>query len=347
MAWHSAGTYRTGDGRGGAGARPAALRAAQQLARQRQPRQGAPAALADQAEVRPEDLLGRPHDPRRQRRPGVDGLQDLRLRRRPRGRLGAGRGRLLGRREQVAGRQALLRRPGPREPARGGADGPDLRQPGRPERQPGSDRGGQGHPRDLRPHGDERRGDGRAHRRRSHLRQDPRRRPRVPRGPRAGSGPHRGAGPRLEEQLRHGQGRRHDHQRPGGHLDHDADEVEQQLLLEPVRLRVGADEEPGRCAPVDAEGRRGRRHGAACPRPVEAHRARHADHGPLAALRPGLREDLAALHGESGPVRGRLRPRLVQADAPRHGSRARAISARRCRPKSSSGRTPSPRSITS
>src|SRR5437868_4103308 len=35
-----------------------ALRAAQQLARQREPRQGAPVALADQAEVRPEDLLG-------------------------------------------------------------------------------------------------------------------------------------------------------------------------------------------------------------------------------------------------------------------------------------------------
>ena len=34
-----------------------------------------------------------------------------------------------------------------------------------------------------------------------------------------------------------------------------------------------------------AEGRRGRRHGAARPRPVEAHRAVDADHGPLAALR--------------------------------------------------------------
>ena len=36
------------------------------------------------------------------------------------------------------------------EPARRGADGPDLRQSGRPERQAGSGRGGQGHPRDLR-----------------------------------------------------------------------------------------------------------------------------------------------------------------------------------------------------
>jgi catalase-peroxidase len=55
--------------------RPAALRAPQQLARQRQPRQGAPAALADQEEVRPEDLLGRPPGPGRQRGHGIDGFK--------------------------------------------------------------------------------------------------------------------------------------------------------------------------------------------------------------------------------------------------------------------------------
>ena len=75
--------------------RPAALRAAQQLAGQRQPRQGAPAAVADQAEVRPENFLGRPDGARRQRRARVDGLQDVRFRRRPRRRVGA-RGALLG-----------------------------------------------------------------------------------------------------------------------------------------------------------------------------------------------------------------------------------------------------------
>ena len=89
----------------------AAFRAAQQLAGQRQPRQGAPAALADQAEVRRQDLLGRPDDPRRQLRAGVDGVQDLRLRRRARGRLGAGGGHLLGQRGHLARRQALQRRP--------------------------------------------------------------------------------------------------------------------------------------------------------------------------------------------------------------------------------------------
>ena len=53
-----------------------------------------------------------------------------------------------------------------------------------------------------------------------------------------------------KKRLRHRQGPRRDHQRPRGHLDGHADAVEQQLLREPVRLRVGADEEPGRRAPV-------------------------------------------------------------------------------------------------
>jgi catalase-peroxidase len=58
MAWHSAGTYRMPMA-AAAPARAAAFRAAQQLAGQRQSRQGAPPAVADQAEIRPQDFLGR------------------------------------------------------------------------------------------------------------------------------------------------------------------------------------------------------------------------------------------------------------------------------------------------
>src|ERR1017187_2785208 len=112
------------------------------------------------------------------------------------------------------------------------------------------------HPRDVPPDGDERRGDGRPDRGRSHLRQDPRCGPRGPRRPRPRGCPARGAGPRLEEQLRHWQGRRHDHQRSRGYMDEYPGDVGQQLPRDPVRLRVGADQEPRRCAPVEAQGRR-------------------------------------------------------------------------------------------
>ena len=50
-----------------------------------------------------------------------------------------------------------------------------------------------------------------------------------------------------------GFGRRRHHRRSGSHLDADADEVEQPLLQEPVRKRMGADEEPGRREAVGGE----------------------------------------------------------------------------------------------
>ncbi len=115
--------------------RQPALRAPQQLAGQRQPRQGPSPAVAGEAEVRPVRLLGRPAGPRRQRRPGVDGLRDLRLRLRPRGRLGA-RGDLLGPGGHLARRRAVRRRARARRDARRRPDGADLRQPRGPQRQP-------------------------------------------------------------------------------------------------------------------------------------------------------------------------------------------------------------------
>src|SRR4029453_19629663 len=67
------------------------------------------------------------------------------------------------------------------------------------------------------------------------------------------------------------------------------------------------------------EERGGARPPAGPPRPVEDTPPDDSDDGPRAAVRPGLRADLAALPGEPGPAGGRFRPGLVQADAPRHG----------------------------
>ena len=287
--------------------RQPALRTGEQLARQRQPRQGAPPPLADQAEVRQPDLLGRPDDPRRQLRAGVDGVQDLRLRRRPRGHLAARGGHQLGSGEDLARRRALQRRARAREPARRSADGPHLREPRGAQRQPRPRGLGPRRARDLRPDGDERRGDRRPRRRRPHVRQGARRGRPEARRPGARGGPDRGAGPRLEERARDRQGRPHDDERHRGRVEAEPDEVGHGLLRHAVRLRVGAREEPRRRLAVAREGRQARAHDPRRPRPVEEAPADDDDGRPVAALRPGLRADLAPLpRGPGGPSPTRL-----------------------------------------
>src|SRR6476469_4574393 len=95
------------------------------------------------------------------------------------------------------------------------------------------------------------------------------------------------------------------------------------LLRQPVQIRMGAGEEPGRCLPVEGE-RRGS-HDPGCLRHVEASCTDHADHGPVAPARPGLREAFPALLRASGRIRGSLCPRMVQAYAPRYGPAARYL----------------------
>ena len=209
--------------------------------------------------------MGRSDGPHRQLCPGVDGTRDVRFRRWAGGCLGATNGHLLGAREDVARRRALHRRQGARKSSRRRSDGPDLRESGGAKRQTGSARCRQGHSGNVRPHGHERRGDCCADCWRPYLWQSPwccaggsirrsRPRGRQPRGARSW----------LEEHFWNRQRRRHDHQRPGGRLDHQPGEVGQRLLRQPVRLRVGTGEGFGRCVAVDSQGCSGTGHGAGC-----------------------------------------------------------------------------------
>ena len=127
-------------------------------------------------------------------------------------------------------------------------------------------------------------------------------------------------GPRLEERLRHRQGRRHHHQRPRGRVDPDADQVGQQLLRHPLRLRVGARP---RARPAPSSGtRRTAPAPTPCPTPTTRRQARADDghHRPRPASPTRSTGKISERFREQ-PRRARRRVRqgLVQAAAPRHG----------------------------
>ena len=349
------------------GQRRPALRPAQQLAGQRQPRQGAPPAVAGQAEVRPASSRG----PTCSSSPATCALESMGFQT-----FGFGFGRedvwepeeiFWGPEDTWLGDERYSGDRGARRPARRRADGPDLRQPGGPERRARPARVGPRHPRDVPPDGDERRGDRRAHRRRPHLRQDataPATRELVgpepegcpDRGSRASAGRARTAPARARTRSPAAS------RAPGPPTPTQWDNG---FFETPVRLRVGADQEPGRRQAVDS--RRTARRRTPCPTRTtrrQAARADDADDRPRAAHRPGLRADLRRflenpdeladafarawyklLHRDMGPVSrylgpwvrrrrssGRTRFRAVDHELVGDGGRRRAQGARSSAP---------------
>ena len=203
MAWHSAGTYRTGDGRGGArtGTQRFAplnswpdngnLDKARMLLWPVKRKYGRKISWADLMILAGNCALE------------SMGFRDVRLRRRARGRLGARRGHLLGLRGRVARRQALQRATGTSRLLWGAVQmGLIYVNPEGPNGNPDPVASG----RDIRETfarmamNDEETvalvG------RWTYLRQGPRGRRPDPCRSRARGRPHRGAGPRLEERLR-------------------------------------------------------------------------------------------------------------------------------------------------
>ena len=94
--------------------------------------------------------------------------------------------------------------------------------------------------------------------------------------------------------LQQWKGRRHDQQRSGGFMDADPDTVGQQLSGHVVRQRVGRGEKPGGCLAVDAETCDRQQSGAGRRRRIEAGADHHDHRGHGDAFRPDLRADCAA-----------------------------------------------------
>jgi len=103
----------------------------------------------------------------------------------------------------------------------------------------------------------------------------------------------------------------------GPELDCNPDAVGQRLSRNPDGPRLGAHGEPGGPQAVDLPGTR--RHGARRTRPVDHACAGHEHSGHGDEDGSDLQRDLPALPQRSRSARRRVRSRLVQADAPRHG----------------------------
>ena len=247
--------------------------------------------------------------------------------------------------DRVARRRPLHRRPRAREPARRRPDGPDLRQPRGPQRPARPARRGPRHPRDLRPDGDERRGDRRADRRRSHVRQDPRRR-----RPRASSSAPSPRARRIEEQglgldaTRFGTGKGRDTITSGLEVTWTTTPTQwdNSFFDNLFGYEWELDEEPGRRQPVEAQGRRRRQHRAR-PRGRPAQRGRRRCSPPTS--RCASTRSTSRSRGASSRT-----PTSSRTPSPGPGSSSRtatwvrssATSARRSRRRSCSGRTPCP-----
>ena len=131
-------------------------------------------------------------------------------------------------------------------------------------------------------------------------------------GPEPEAAPHRAAGPRLEEQLRHRQGRatrspaasrspgRQTPTQWSNYFFENLFGFEWELTESPAGAKQWVAKDAGERHPRPGDRR-------AHPQADDAH------HRPRAAVRPGLRADLAALPRAPRGVRRRLRPRLVQA----------------------------------
>jgi catalase-peroxidase len=331
MAWHSAGTYRVSDGRGGAGYGTqrfaplnswpdnANLDKARRLLWPIKQKYGNKISWADLM-----ILAATSRSSRWASRPSASPAAAPTS--------GNPRGHLLGPEKHLARRQALQGRAPTREPARRGADGPDLREPRRPERQPDPLAAAP----DIRETfarmamNDEEtvaliaggHTFGKAHgagdpRRTSAPSPKPRRWRSKGSAGRTSSAAATGGTPSPAASKARGRAE------PGP--------LGQRLFRHALRLRMGADQEPRRRAAVDAQRRR---KAAQAPCPMRTTRRAHAPmmtttdmalkHG------PDLREDLARFHENPEEFADAFAKRLVQAHAPRHGA-ARPLPRPSCR----------------